>query len=109
MALSTFKVEFELLTYDLRDRLHNWHSENIAVDVDKAGNKSFHKGKSRDRIDGAVACAMAVPRAHNGDLMGSWYDCEQAEEIGLLMLKCELIVRNQSGTTFETSTYVSQY
>jgi len=32
--------------------------ENIAVETDKAGNNSFHKGKSRDRIDGAVACAI---------------------------------------------------
>jgi phage terminase large subunit-like protein len=36
-----------------------WNFENIAIETDKAGNKSFHKGKSRDRIDGAVACAMA--------------------------------------------------
>jgi hypothetical protein len=28
-----------------------WNFENIAVETDKAGNKSFHKGKSRDRID----------------------------------------------------------
>lgn len=40
-----------------------WHFANIAVETDKAGNKSFHKGKSRDRIDGAVATAMAVGRA----------------------------------------------
>jgi phage terminase large subunit-like protein len=39
-----------------------WHFDNIAVETDKAGNKSFHKGKSRDRIDGAVAAAMAVAR-----------------------------------------------
>lgn len=26
-----------------------WNFENIAVETDKAGNKSFHKGKSRDR------------------------------------------------------------
>ncbi|SHH03611.1 Phage terminase-like protein, large subunit, contains N-terminal HTH domain [Kaistia soli DSM 19436] len=43
-----------------------WHFENISVETDKAGNKSFHKGKSRDRIDGAVAAAMAVGRASAG-------------------------------------------
>lgn len=40
-----------------------WCFENIAVHTDPAGNRMFHKGKSRDRIDGAVACAMAVGRA----------------------------------------------
>ncbi len=44
-----------------------WCFDNLAVEVDKAGNKSFHKGKSRDRIDGAVACAMAVSRAACSD------------------------------------------
>lgn len=50
-----------------------WNFENIAVDTDKAGNRMFHKGKSRDRIDGAVASAMAVARAAAGD-GGSIYD-----------------------------------
>jgi phage terminase large subunit-like protein len=40
-----------------------WNFSNIAVETDKAGNKSFHKGKSKDRIDGAVTAAMAVSRA----------------------------------------------
>lgn len=44
-----------------------WNFENIAVHTDPAGNRMFHKGKSRDRIDGAVACAMAVARAAAGD------------------------------------------
>jgi phage terminase large subunit-like protein len=50
-----------------------WHFENIAVETDKAGNRMFHKGKSRDRIDGAVGAAMAVARAAAGD-GGSIYD-----------------------------------
>jgi phage terminase large subunit-like protein len=50
-----------------------WNFENIAVDTDKAGNRMFHKGRSRDRIDGAVASAMAVARAAAGD-GGSIYD-----------------------------------
>ncbi|GAB1581728.1 terminase large subunit [Phyllobacterium phragmitis] len=44
-----------------------WNFDNIAVETDKAGNKAFHKGKSRDRIDGAVAAAMAVARAAAGE------------------------------------------
>lgn len=44
-----------------------WHFDNISVVVDKAGNKSFHKGRSKDRIDGAVAAAMAVARCAAGN------------------------------------------
>lgn len=51
-----------------------WHFANIAVEEDKAGNRSFHKGKSKDRIDGAVAAAMAVARCQAGDTMRSSYD-----------------------------------
>lgn len=47
-----------------------WCFENVSVEVDKAGNKSMHKGKSRDRIDGAVAAAMAVGRASVGESTG---------------------------------------
>jgi phage terminase large subunit-like protein len=51
-----------------------WNFSNIAVETDKAGNKSFHKGKSTDRIDGAVAAAMAVARCAAGDSNRSSYD-----------------------------------
>lgn len=45
-----------------------WNFSNIAVEEDKAGNKTFHKGKSRfRRIDGAQAGAMAIGRAFNGE------------------------------------------
>lgn len=51
-----------------------WNFANIAVETDKVGNKSFHKGKSTDRIDGAVAAAMAVARCAAGDSNRSSYD-----------------------------------
>jgi phage terminase large subunit-like protein len=51
-----------------------WCFDNIAVETDKAGNKAFHKGRSKDRIDGAVAAAMAVARAAAGDSNVSSYD-----------------------------------
>jgi phage terminase large subunit-like protein len=51
-----------------------WHFDNIAVERDKAGNMTFHKGKSKDKIDGAQACAMAVGRAFAGDTNRSSYD-----------------------------------
>lgn len=56
-----------------------WHFDNIAVETDKTGNKSFHKGKSRDRIDGAVACAMATARCAAG-AGGSVYDSDSWSE-----------------------------
>ena len=40
-----------------------WNFGNISIETDKAENRTFHKGKSKDRIDGAVASAMAVSRA----------------------------------------------
>lgn len=61
-----------------------WNFDNIATETDKAGNKSFHKGKSRDRIDGAMATAMAVGRASTGeDQRSIYYSDERAE--GLLI------------------------
>ena len=51
-----------------------WAVGNVATETDKAGNVSFHKGKSRDRIDPAVACAMAVGRAFHGHSSASIYN-----------------------------------
>lgn len=51
-----------------------WNFENIAMRVDPAGNRTFHKGKSKDKIDGAQAAAMAVSRAAAGDTSRSSYD-----------------------------------
>jgi phage terminase large subunit-like protein len=62
-----------------------WNFENIAAETDKAGNKSFHKGKSKDRIDGAVAAAMAVARAQAGDDERSIYSDVIARPEGLLV------------------------
>jgi len=63
-----------------------WNFENIAVETDKAGNKAFHKGKSRDRIDGAVACAMAVARAAAGENSGSVYSNVEDRPMGLIFV-----------------------
>ncbi|HEY0220488.1 MAG TPA: terminase TerL endonuclease subunit [Afipia sp.] len=51
-----------------------WNFQNIAVETDKAGNRLFHKGKSRDRIDGAQAAAMAVARAQASENGASVYE-----------------------------------
>lgn len=57
-----------------------WNFENVVVETDKAGNKSFHKGKSRDKIDGAVASAMAVARCAAGDSGVSVYERDDWDE-----------------------------
>jgi phage terminase large subunit-like protein len=43
-----------------------WNFENVQVETDKAGVRMFHKARSGNKIDGAVACAMAVARAAAG-------------------------------------------
>ena len=62
-----------------------WCFENVAVHTDSAGNRVFHKGKSRDRIDGAVAAAMAVARASAGDSGVSVYETDDRPD-GLLVI-----------------------
>ncbi|EKE75522.1 terminase large subunit [Oceanibaculum indicum] len=63
-----------------------WNFSNVVVETDRAGLQLFSKGKARDRIDGAVACAMAVSRAMVGDGGRSVYDDETARPEGLLIL-----------------------
>ena len=62
-----------------------WNFDNVAIETDKALNRSFHKGKSKDRIDGAVACAMAVARAASGDDQRSIYMNETERPDGILI------------------------
>jgi phage terminase large subunit-like protein len=62
-----------------------WNFENIACVTDAAGNKAFHKGRSKDRIDGAVATAMAVARAAAGEDERSIYSDANARPEGLLV------------------------
>ncbi|WP_429005462.1 terminase large subunit [Roseixanthobacter psychrophilus] len=53
-----------------------WCFENVAIHTDPAGNRTMHKGKSRDRIDGAFAAWMAVSRAAAGEAP-SIYESDQ--------------------------------
>lgn len=54
-----------------------WNFENIVVHTDVAGNRMMHKGLSAKRIDGAVACAMAVARAAAGDGGGGAFSTDE--------------------------------
>ena len=77
MAPAIKELERAILAGKFQHGAHpilRWHFDNIAVEEDKAGNKSFHKGKSKDRIDGAVAAAMAVARCAAGASNRSSYD-----------------------------------
>ncbi len=62
-----------------------WNFDNIAIQDDGKGNLSFHKGKARDKIDGAVATAMAVGRAVLGEDNRSIYDNASERPEGLLV------------------------
>jgi len=59
-----------------------WCFDNIQVETDRAGNRLFSKGKARERIDGAVACAIAISLAQHGEDGASPY----TEERGFLFL-----------------------
>lgn len=61
-----------------------WNFSNIAIQDDGKGNKSFNKSKSTDKIDGAVAAAMAVARAATGEDNRSVYESD-ARPDGLMV------------------------
>lgn len=88
MAPAIKELERAILGRKFRHGGHpvlRWNFDNIAIENDKAGNKSFHKGKSKDRIDGAQAAAMAVARAQAGGDTRSVYSDAAARPEGLLV------------------------
>lgn len=65
MAPAVKELERAILAGRFKHGAHpvlRWNFDNIQLRVDPAGNRSFHKGKSGNKIDGAVATAMAVAR-----------------------------------------------
>lgn len=58
-----------------------WHFENVSMTFDRNGNETFAKNKSVDRIDGAVATAMAVARAAANDNTRSIFESDNFEEL----------------------------
>lgn len=59
--------------------LLRWAFGNVAIHTDSAGNRTMHKGKSKDRIDPAVATWMAVSRAAAAETR-SFYDSDAFTE-----------------------------
>lgn len=51
-----------------------WNFSNVAIHTDSNNNRTIHKSKSTDRVDGASATWMAVSRAAAGDTGRSVYD-----------------------------------
>jgi phage terminase large subunit-like protein len=51
-----------------------WCFDNVVVETDRAGNRLFTKGKAKERIDGAVACAIAIACATSDDAGPSVYE-----------------------------------
>lgn len=69
MAPAVKELERVILSNQFRHGANpvlRWNFENVQIETDRAGNRMFHKGKSGNKIDGAVACAMAVARAAAG-------------------------------------------
>ncbi|CCB65399.1 terminase large subunit [Hyphomicrobium sp. MC1] len=88
MAPAVKELERAILARQLQHGGHpvlRHHIDCVAVHADSAGNRLFHKGRSRDRIDGAVALAMAVARASAGSDSRSVYDDVSARPEGLLV------------------------
>jgi phage terminase large subunit-like protein len=88
MAPAVKELERAIVGRRFRHGAHpvlRWNFEHVAVHTDSAGNRVFHKGKSRDRIDGAVASAMAVARASAGDSGISVYETDE-RPTGLLVI-----------------------
>lgn len=70
MAPAIKEVDRAILSRRLNHGGHpvlRWNFENVEVHTDSAGNRLFHKGKSKDKIDGAQATAMAIGRAFVGE------------------------------------------
>lgn len=81
------ELERAIITKTLRhggNPVLRWNFENIAIQTDSAGNRTMHKGKSKDRIDGAVATWMAVKLAAANDNQKSFWDSDGAEELAFI-------------------------
>ncbi|WP_126978521.1 terminase large subunit [Frigidibacter oleivorans] len=88
MAPACRELERAILAGKLRHGGHpilRWNFDNVTVESDAAGNIKFNKSKSREKIDGAVAAAMAVARAAQGDDFRSVYEDTAQRPDGFLI------------------------
>ena len=85
MAPAVKELERVILARDLVHGGHpvlRWNFGNVQVETDKAGNRMFHKGKSGNKIDGAVAAVMAVARAAMGEEASTYASDWFTDEMG---------------------------
>ncbi|MDX6806434.1 terminase large subunit [Terrihabitans rhizophilus] len=71
------ELERAIVSGNFRHGAHpvlRWCFSNVAIHTDSAGNRTMHKGKSTDRIDGAVATWMALSRAAAHETRTSIYE-----------------------------------
>lgn len=83
------ELERAIITRRFRHGGHpvlRWCFGNVAIHTDPAGNRTMHKGKSTDRIDGAFAAWMAISRAAAGDSGRSIYSDKSRRPAGLLFI-----------------------
>lgn len=60
-----------------------WCLDNVSIHTDSAGNRTMHKGMSRERIDLAVCLWMAVSRALAGETSGGFYASPAADNVAM--------------------------
>jgi phage terminase large subunit-like protein len=88
-AAGLISLERPIISRKLRHGGHpvlRWCFANVETFTGFSGLRTMHKGKSRDRIDGAFATWMAVARAAAGESTTSIYDDATARPEGLLVI-----------------------
>ena len=68
------------------DPVLRWNFSNVRTEMDAAANIKFSKKNAIEKIDGAVAVAMAIGRAIANDTAPSVYEREGARPDGLLFV-----------------------
>lgn len=82
MSAAVKELERCILARQLQHGGHpvlRWNFKNVVTDQDAAGNVKFNKARSAEKIDGAVAAAMAVARGSAAQGMESPYESERPE------------------------------
>ena len=85
MGCAAAQFERMILSGDLRhggDPILSWMKRNTTIEVDANGNIKPSKSRSADKIDGVIACVMAVGVAALNLPKKSVYDTRGLIEIG---------------------------
>lgn len=80
MSPAVKELERSILSNQFRHGGHpvlRWNFQNVVIEKDAAGNMKFNKARSAEKIDGAVAAAMAVARAAASRGVESVYENER--------------------------------